>query len=94
LYGVFAENAIINPLDKISSTKYHTLFAVFFKTTSIFFFVLTGTVFKKQGQELISQPIKKERLNVLRTKKDELAKRFLEDPKERSREYHDYRLSS
>jgi len=84
----FAENAIIDPLDKFFKLNEisQSPFAVFFKNNKHFLLSSSPERYlKKQGQELISQPIKGTAKRYAISSEDELAKKLLaEDPKERS----------
>tara|TARA_R110002126_G_scaffold28039_9_gene93583 strand:- start:287 stop:1573 length:1287 start_codon:yes stop_codon:yes gene_type:complete len=84
----FAENAIIDPLDKFFKLNEisQSPFAVFFKNHKHFLLSSSPERYlKKQGQKLISQPIKGTAKRYSISSEDELAKKLLaEDPKERS----------
>ena len=84
----FAENAIIDPLDKFFKLNEisQSPFAVFFKNNKHFLLSSSPERYlKKQGQDLISQPIKGTAKRYAISSEDELAKELLaEDPKERS----------
>jgi para-aminobenzoate synthetase component 1 len=84
----YAENAIIDPLDKFFKLNEisQSPFAVFFKNHKHFLLSSSPERYlKKQGQELISQPIKGTAKRYSISSEDELAKKLLaEDPKERS----------
>ncbi|MBX9886739.1 MAG: anthranilate synthase component I family protein [Flavobacteriaceae bacterium] len=84
----YAENAIIDPLDKFFKLNEISQppFAVFFKNHKQFLLSASPERYlKKQGQELISQPIKGTAKRYAISSEDELTKKLLaEDPKERS----------
>ena len=84
----YSQNAVINPLDKFFKLNEisQAPFAVFFKNNKQFLLSASPERYlKKQGQDLISQPIKGTAKRFLDVEKDELAKKLLaEDPKERS----------
>lgn len=84
----YAENATINPLEKFNKLNAisQTPFAVYFKNNN--YFLLSATperYLRKEGETLISQPIKGTAKRFSDPKEDELAKLNLaSDPKERS----------
>lgn len=84
----FAENATINPLDKFFKLNQisQSPFAVFFKNNKQFLLSASPERYlKKQGQALVSQPIKGTAKRFTNPTEDELAKKLLvEDPKERA----------
>lgn len=84
----YAENALINPLDKFQKLNEisRAPFAVFFKNNKHFLLSATPERYlKKEGQKLISQPIKGTSKRFSDPIKDEDAKNQLAlDPKERA----------
>ena len=84
----YAENATINPLEKFNKLNAisQTPFAVYFKNNN--YFLLSATperYLRKEGETLISQPIKGTAKRFSDPKEDELAKiNLASDPKERS----------
>ena len=84
----YAENATINPLEKFNKLNAisQTPFAVYFKNNNHFLLSATPERYlRKEGETLISQPIKGTAKRFSDPKEDELAKTNLaSDPKERS----------
>ena len=84
----YAENATINPLEKFNKLNAisQTPFAVYFKNNNHFLLSATPERYlRKEGETLISQPIKGTAKRFLDPMEDELAKTNLaSDPKERS----------
>lgn len=84
----YAENATINPLEKFNKLNAisQTPFAVYFKNNNHFLLSATPERYlRKEGETLISQPIKGTAKRFSDPKEDELAKLNLaSDPKERS----------
>lgn len=84
----YAENATINPLEKFNKLNAisQTPFAVYFKNNHHFLLSATPERYlRKEGETLISQPIKGTAKRFSDPKEDELAKTNLfSDPKERS----------
>lgn len=84
----YAENATINPLEKFNKLNAisQTPFAVYFKNNHHFLLSATPERYlRKEGETLISQPIKGTAKRFSDPKEDELAKLNLaSDPKERS----------
>ena len=84
----YAENATINPLEKFNKLNAisQTPFAVYFKNNNHFLLSATPERYlRKEGETLISQPIKGTAKRFSDPKQDELAKLNLaSDPKERS----------
>ena len=84
----YAENATINPLEKFNKLNAisQTPFAVYFKNNHHFLLSATPERYlRKEGETLISQPIKGTAKRFLDPKEDELAKiNLASDPKERS----------
>lgn len=84
----YAENVTINPLEKFNKLNAisQTPFAVYFKNNNRFLLSATPERYlRKEGETLISQPIKGTAKRFLDPKEDELAKLNLaSDPKERS----------
>jgi para-aminobenzoate synthetase component 1 len=84
----YAQNAVLNPLDKFFKLNEISQppFAVFFKNNKQFLLSASPERYlKKQGQDLISQPIKGTAKRSLVTEEDESIKKSLaQDPKERS----------
>ena len=84
----YAENATINPLEKFNKLNAisQTPFAVYFKNNHHFLLSATPERYlRKEGETLISQPIKGTAKRFSDPKEDELAKiNLASDPKERS----------
>ncbi len=84
----YAENTTINPLEKFKrlNTISQTPFAVFFKNNKQFLLSATPERYlRKEGENLISQPIKGTAKRFLDPKEDEESKEKLaSDPKERA----------
>ena len=84
----YAENVTINPLEKFNKLNAisQTPFAVYFKNNNRFLLSATPERYlRKEGETLISQPIKGTAKRFLDPKEDELAKiNLASDPKERS----------
>lgn len=84
----YAENATINPLEKFNKLNAisQTPFAVYFKNNHHFLLSATPERYlRKEGETLISQPIKGTAKRFSDSKEDELAKiNLASDPKERS----------
>lgn len=84
----YAENATINPLEKFNKLNAisQTPFAVYFKNNNHFLLSATPERYlRKEGETLISQPIKGTAKRFSDPKEDELAKiNLASDPKERS----------
>lgn len=84
----YAENTIIDPLEKFQKLNAisQTPFAVYFKNNQQYLLSATPERYlRKEGEELISQPIKGTAKRFLDPKEDEIAKENLAtDPKERA----------
>ncbi|BDB53112.1 para-aminobenzoate synthase [Flavobacterium ammonificans] len=84
----YAENATINPLEKFNKLNAisQTPFAVYYKNNHHFLLSATPERYlRKEGETLISQPIKGTAKRFSDPKEDELAKiNLASDPKERS----------
>ncbi len=84
----YAENATINPLEKFNKLNAisQTPFAVYFKNNNHFLLSATPERYlRKEGETLISQPIKGTAKRFSDPKEDDLAKiNLASDPKERS----------
>lgn len=84
----YAENVTINPLEKFNKLNAisQTPFAVYFKNNNHFLLSATPERYlRKEGETLISQPIKGTAKRFSDPKEDELAKiNLASDPKERS----------